>query len=267
MDGAGLEPITAATSGGPDLSGRVAIVTGAARGIGRATAELLAAHGATLGLFDLDEAHEALGTIEAAGGRAATFVVDIADGSAVAAAVAEVVARFGRIDILVNNAGVGDRVSLEELDRDFFVERMQVNVLGAMLCTRAVLEPMTAQGGGKIVTVSSVSAKVGGVPSRDPASGAGRSGPTYAAAKGALISFNRWIAKDAGRHGVHANVICPGPVATDAIKGADYDLSQYPIARLATPEDIAQAVLFLASPMSNYITGQTLNVDGGLRMD
>lgn len=262
-----MEPLTASASRGPDLTGRVAIVTGAARGIGRASAELLAAHGAAVALFDLDDAAETRAAIEAAGGRARAYVVDIADATAVAAAVGDVVDSLGRVDVLVNNAGLGDRVSLEEVDSAFFVQRMQVNVFGAMLCARAVLEPMRSQGGGKIVTISSVSAKVGGVPSRDPASGAGRSGPTYAAAKGALISFNRWIAKDAGRYGVHANVICPGPVATEAIKGADYDLSQYPIARLATPDDIAQAVLFLASPMSNYVTGQTLNVDGGLRMD
>jgi NAD(P)-dependent dehydrogenase (short-subunit alcohol dehydrogenase family) len=126
---------------------------------------------------------------------------------------------------------------------------------------------MRAQGGGKIVNVSSVSAKVGGVTSRDPATGHGRSGPSYAAAKGGMISLARWIAKDSGADGILVNTVCPGPIATDAIRGADYDLSQTPVARLGTPDDVAQAVLFLGSQMSNYISGQSLNVDGGLRPD
>jgi NAD(P)-dependent dehydrogenase (short-subunit alcohol dehydrogenase family) len=262
-----LRPISAGTSSGPDLTGRAALVTGAGRGIGRACAEVLAAHGAAVGLLDVEEPADAAGAITAAGGRAIPITADVRDAEAVRGAVDEIVGRFGRLDILVNNVGLGDRVELADVDREFFVGRMEINVLGAMLLTRAAIEPMREQGGGKVVTISSISAKVGGVPSRDPQTGEQRSGPTYSATKGALISFNRWVAVEYGPQGILANVICPGPVATPAIAGAEYDLSSYPIARLAEPEDVAAAVLFLASPMSNYVTGQTLNVDGGFRLD
>lgn len=262
-----LPPISAGTSAGPDLTGRAALVTGAARGIGRACAETLAAHGAAVGLLDVVAPGDAVDAITAGGGRAIPIVADVTEAAAVDGAVAEVVGRLGRLDILVNNVGLGDRVVLADVDREFFVGRMEVNVLGAMLLTRAAIEPMREQGGGKVVTISSISAKVGGVPSRDPETGEQRSGPTYSATKGALIAFNRWVAVEYGRQGILANVVCPGPVATPAIAGAEYDLSSYPIARLAEPEDVAAAVLFLASPMSNYVTGQTLNVDGGFRLD
>jgi NAD(P)-dependent dehydrogenase (short-subunit alcohol dehydrogenase family) len=263
----GLAPISSGTSAGPDLTGRVAIVTGAARGIGRASAELLAAHGAAVALVDVVPPDETLAAVAEAGGKAVGAVADVTDGAAISRVLDEVVEAFGRVDILVNNVGLGDRVALADVDREFFVGRMEVNVLGAMLLTRAAIEPMLEQGGGKVVTISSISAKVGGVPSRDPQTGEQRSGPTYSATKGALISFNRWVAVEYGPQGILANVICPGPVATPAIAGAEYDLSSYPIARLADPADVAAAVLFLASPMSNYVTGQTLNVDGGFRLD
>ena len=172
-----------------------------------------------------------------------------------------------RIDILVNNAGLGDRVSLDQVDATFFLRRMEVNVLGALLCSQAVFPIMLAQGGGKIVNISSVSAKVGGVSSRQPDTGAGRSGPVYSSTKGAILSLTRWLAQTGGPDNILVNSICPGPVATTAIAGAEYDLSRIPQARLGTVDDIAQAALFLASQMSNYVTGQSINVDGGLHFD
>jgi NAD(P)-dependent dehydrogenase (short-subunit alcohol dehydrogenase family) len=245
----------------------VAIVTGAARGIGNAIARTLFDHGARIAIFDLSGADEAAAAVDASGDRSVGVTVDVTSQEAVHAAVDTVIARWGRIDVLVNNAGLGDRVHLAELDLEHFERIIDTNLRSAFLCSQAVLPAMRAQGGGKIVNVSSVSAKVGGVTSRDPATGQGRSGPSYAAAKGGMISLTRWIAKDSGADGILVNAVCPGPIATDAIKGADYDLSQTPVARLGTIDDVAQAVLFLGSQMSNYVSGQSLNVDGGLRLD
>jgi len=262
-----MEAISRSPSGPPDLRGRVAIVTGAARGIGDAIARTLHGNGATVAVLDLDGAEAAAGAIDGTGATALGVTVDVTEAEAVRAAVAAVVEHFGRIDILVNNAGLGDRVQLDGLDVAHLQRIITVNLQGTMLCSQAVLETMRTQGGGKIVNISSVSAKVGGVTSRDPATGEGRSGPAYAAAKGGIISFTRWLAKDVGADGILVNTICPGPIATDAIRGAEYDLSQTPAGRVGTTDDVAQAALFLASPMSNHITGQSLNVDGGLRPD
>jgi 3-oxoacyl-[acyl-carrier protein] reductase len=262
-----LAPLSAVRSGPADLSGRVAIVTGAARGIGNTIARTLHAHGARVAVLDLSGAAAAGAELDPRGERALGLTTDVTDMDAVRSAVEAVLARWGRIDLLVNNAGLGDRVHLAELDLEHFERIIGTNLRSAFLCSQAVLPAMRRQGGGKIVNVSSVSAKVGGVTSRDPVTGQGRSGPSYAAAKGGMISLTRWLAKDSGADGVLVNTVCPGPIATDAIKGADYDLSQTPVARLGTPDDVAQAVLVLGSQMSNYITGQSLNVDGGLRPD
>jgi NAD(P)-dependent dehydrogenase (short-subunit alcohol dehydrogenase family) len=136
-----------------------------------------------------------------------------------------------------------------------------------LLCAQAVFPIMKAQGGGKIVNISSVSAKVGGVSSRQPESGEGRSGPVYSSTKGGILALTRWLARTGGEDHILVNTVCPGPVATDAIAGAEYDLSRIPQGRLGTVDDVAQATLFLASQMSNYVTGQSVNVDGGLHFD
>ncbi|MGD9997485.1 MAG: SDR family NAD(P)-dependent oxidoreductase [Ilumatobacteraceae bacterium] len=254
------EALSTVRSSVPDLQERVAIVTGGARGIGAAIVRVLSAAGAKVAVFDPDIATS---TPWGVSHRA----IDISDRNAVQGAVDSLVASERRIDILVNNAGLGDRVALEDVDPAFFLRRMEVNVLGALLCSQAVFPIMQAQGGGKIVNISSVSAKVGGVSSRQPDTGEGRSGPVYSSTKGAILSLTRWLAQTGGAHNILVNSICPGPVATGAIAGADYDLSRIPQARLGTVDDIAQATLFLASQMSNYVTGQSLNVDGGLHFD
>ena len=135
--------------------------------------------------------------------------------------------------------------------------------------TQAVFPSMKERGYGKIVNTSSVSGKIGGVVSRvsDGAdSFLGRSGPAYAAAKGGLLAFTNWVAKDGGRYGIYCNAVCPGGTDTDMTRGFDYGVEGLPIARMAKPEDIAEAVVFLAFQASNYVTGQALNVDGGLVM-
>jgi 3-oxoacyl-[acyl-carrier protein] reductase len=266
------EPLTAPISSGPDLTDRVALVTGAGRGIGQAIAQVLAGAGAAVVALDLVQPDETLGLIRANGGRGVALAADVSQRSQVERAVSKTLEAFGRIDILVNNAGVLERTSLEDVDDATFQREVDVIARGTLLCTQAVYEPMKRQGGGKIVNISSISGKRGGAlsgapQSPDQAGSSGRSGPAYAIAKGGVIAFTKWVAKDAGQYGILVNAVCPGPIDTAMTHGFDYPLANQPIARLGQPEDVAQAVLFLASAMSNYITGQTLNVDGGLLMD
>jgi 3-oxoacyl-[acyl-carrier protein] reductase len=267
-----LPPLSAGTSTGPSLVGRVALVTGAGRGIGQAIAHVLADAGADVAALDLAEPAETRQLIEAAGRRALALPADVSRRSDVERAVRTTLDTLGRIDILVNNAGVLERTSLEDLDEATFRREIDVIAHGTLLCTQAVYEPMKRQGGGKIVNISSISGKRGGAlsgaaESPDQAGASGRSGPAYAIAKGGVIAFTKWVAKDAGRYGICVNAVCPGPVDTAMTRGFDYNVPSQPIARLGQPRDVAMAVLFLASPMSNYITGQTLNVDGGILMD
>ena len=223
--------------------------------------------GAAVAIIDVGPADEAVAAIESRGGRALAFVGSVASAEVVANAVAQTVDRFVRLDILVNNAGVVERTTLESLDRATFDREIDIIARGTFLCTQAVYEVMKRQGGGKIVTISSISGKIGGATANRDGAPSARSGPAYAIAKGGIIAFTKWVAKDGGRYGIHANTICPGPTDTDLTRGFEYDVSRQPIPRLGNPADIAQVALFFASPMSNYITGQTLNVDGGVLMD
>jgi 3-oxoacyl-[acyl-carrier protein] reductase len=266
------EPLTAGLSRGPDLTGHVAVVTGAGRGIGQAIAQVLAAAGADVAVLDLAKPAETLQLIEAAGRRGLALQADISQRADVQAAIGSTLEAFGRVDILVNNAGVLERTSIEDVDDATFQREIDVIARGTLLCTQAVYEPMKRQGGGKIVNISSISGKRGGAvsgaaQSPEQAGASGRSGPAYAIAKGGVIALTKWVAKDGGQYGILVNAVCPGPIDTAMTHGFDYAVAGQPVRRLGQPVDVAQAVLFLASPMSNYITGQTLNVDGGLLMD
>ncbi len=261
-----LTPLSVGPSGQIDLNGRVALVTGGARGIGRALAEVLAGAGASLAILDLTDPVEVVRALQARGTKAIGLAGDVSSRSQVEAAVARTLDAFGRIDILVNNAGVIERSTLETLDEATFEREINVMLRGTYLCTQAVYGAMKRQGGGKIVNISSISGKLGGAVSRLGDAG-GRSGPAYAAAKGGVLAFTKWVAKDAGRYGICVNAICPGPVTTDMTRGYDYGVVSQPIDRMGDPADIALAVLFFASQMSNYVTGQSLNVDGGILME
>lgn len=256
-----------------DLSGRVALVTGAARGIGRGIAEALAVAGADVTVVDLLEPLDTAQAITGLGRGALAVQADVSVRPDVERAVSRCVERFGRLDILVNNAGVVERTTLETLDEATFNREIDVVARGTVLCTQAVYEVMKRQGGGKIVNISSISGKLGGavsvtdVSAGSPHGPISRSGPAYALAKGGVIAFTKWVAKDAGQYGIHVNAICPGPIESDMTRGFAYNVNNQPISRMGSPRDVAQAVIFLASQMSNYITGQTLNVDGGILMD
>jgi 3-oxoacyl-[acyl-carrier protein] reductase len=250
-----------------DLRGQCAIVTGGARGIGAAICRALAREGANIVVADLLDTEQTEREVAAAGAQAIGVRVDVTDAAQVAAMVEAALSAFGRVDILVNNAGVASRTGVERTTEALWDRDCDVIMKGGFLCIQAVYPIMKRQGGGKIVNMSSLSGKVGGVVSKggeQDEDGGGRSGPAYAAAKGGVIALTKWVAKDGGHFGVYCNAVCPGGIDTDMTRGFEYDVASLPIPRMGQPEDVAEAVLFLASNASNYITGQALNVDGGL---
>jgi NAD(P)-dependent dehydrogenase (short-subunit alcohol dehydrogenase family) len=252
------------TSGPADLSGQVAVVTGAARGIGQACAVALAAEGADIITADLGPSEGTLARVRELGRRALDVPTDVASHDAVARLVERVLAEWGRIDILVNNAGTLARVGVEETTDELWDRDMNTALRGTFYCIQAVLPHMKERRRGKIVNISSVSGKIGGVASRAASSKHGRSGPAYAAAKAGVIALTRWVAKDVGPEGIYVNAVAPGGVETEMTRGYDYGVENIPIPRMGQPEDVAQAVVFLASQMSNYVTGTVLDVNGGI---
>jgi 2-hydroxycyclohexanecarboxyl-CoA dehydrogenase len=247
------------------LRDKVAIVTGAASGLGRGIALALAREGARVAVVDLNEAgaKETVEAIARAGGEAGAWRADISDRARIEAVVGEVIARWGTVHILVNNAGldrVGPFVESPESDWDLI---LRVNLKGPIVCTRAVLDAMTKQGYGKIVNIASDAGRVGSTGEA-----------VYSAAKGGIIAFTKTIAREMARHRINVNCICPGPsdtplfaeVAAGNPKLAESLKRVIPFGRLGTPEDLAPAVVFFASDESGFVTGQTLSVSGGLTM-
>jgi 3-oxoacyl-[acyl-carrier protein] reductase len=249
------------------IENHVAIVTGASRGIGAACAKTLAREGVHVVLVDLLASEETQKEIAQINPniRTLSFEVDIRDKEAIQNLVKETHQEFGRIDILVNNAGTASRLDLEEMTEEMWDRDLDTNLKGAFYLTQAVIYPyMKEQQYGRIVNISSISGIIGGASSGfEPGSTKGRSGPGYAASKGGVIAFTKWVAKEVGSQGIVCNSVAPGAVESELTKGMAYNLDGQVIKRIGTPEDIAEAVLYFASKEAGYTTGQVLKVCGG----
>ena len=245
------------------LANKTALVTGASRGIGRATAIELAKAGAKVAVNYAGNhaaAEEVVALIEAAGGQAFMVQADVGDSAAVDAMVKSVVERFGSIDILVNNAGITRDNLIMRMKEEDWDAVIHTNLKGIFNCTKLVSKLMMKQRYGRIVNLTSVVGVMGN---------AGQS--NYAAAKAGVIGFTKSMAKELASRNINVNAVAPGYISTDMTadlpEQAKTDLqSQIPLQRLGNPADVASAVLFLVSPGADYITGQTLHVDGGMVM-
>ncbi|GAB3244178.1 beta-ketoacyl-ACP reductase [Chitinimonas naiadis] len=242
------------------LSGKVTIITGAASGIGQATAMRFGKEGARVVVCDLNAAgiDAVVGEIVAAGGEAVGYVVNVTDKAQIAAMVSGVKAKWGRIDVLVNNAGIVADAQLSKMTDEQFDRVIDINLKGVYNCAKAVVDIMTEQGSGVILNASSVVGLYGNFGQTN-----------YAAAKFGVIGFTKTWAKELGKKGIRSNAVCPGFVATPILQNMPEKVIQamedkVPMRRLAQPEEIASVYLFLASDDASYINGAVLSVDGGL---
>jgi 3-oxoacyl-[acyl-carrier protein] reductase len=242
------------------LAGKVAIITGAGRGIGQATAVKFSKEGAVVAVCDIDErtAVDTARMIEAMGGKALSFRVDVTDRASIQSMVAEVHGCCGKIDILVNNAGIVADAQLKNMTEEQFDRVIDINLKGTYNCTRAVVDIMLEQQSGVILNASSIVGL------------SGNFGQTnYAASKFAVIGMMKTWARELGKRGIRANAVCPGFVSTSIIdtipdKVIDALEAKVPLGRLGKPEEIANAYAFLASDEASYINGAVLEVSGGL---
>jgi 3-oxoacyl-[acyl-carrier protein] reductase len=241
------------------LAGKVSIITGAARGIGHATALKFAREGAKVVVCDLDQ-HQvdaAVGDVREAGGEAHGFVVDVTDPASIRAMVDAVMQRYGRIDVLVNNAGIVQDAQLLKMREDQFDRVIDVNLKGTYNCTKAMAAIMVEQGSGVILNASSIVGIYGNFGQTN-----------YAASKFGVIGMVKTWARELGRKGVRANAVCPGFVETSIISSIPEKVleamkARVPLGRLAKPEEIANTYAFLASDEASYINGAVIEVSGG----
>ena len=244
------------------LQGKVAIVTGAAQGIGRAITEALAHAGADIAVADLDTGRSAdtVAAVEKIGRKALNIKVNVADANETKAMAEHVIKTWGKIDILVNNAGITRDALLLRMKEEDWNLVLQVNLNGTFNCTKAVLQPMTKQRYGRIVNIASIVGAMGNVGQAN-----------YAASKAAVIGFTKTVAREYASRSVTVNAVAPGFIDTAMTQGLPTEVKevlqkQIPLGRLGTPADIAAAVQFLVSDEAGYVTGQVLHINGGMLM-
>ena len=243
-----------------DLTGKTALVTGGAAGIGKACAEILFRAGAALAVADID-IEGAEKTVSSLGGSKA-FLCDLGNPQSIRKSCSDVIASCGTPDIVVNCAGlISYRKGLRAVDQEQWDRVLDVNLRGPFLLCRELIESMKGKGWGKIVHFSSLAARVGGI----------EAGVHYACSKAGLIGLVRTMAKEAAPHGINVNAVAPGIIATGPVLAQIEDhMSDYvksiPLGRIGSPQEVAETVLFLCSPLSDYITGITVDVNGGMYM-
>jgi 3-oxoacyl-[acyl-carrier protein] reductase len=246
------------------VQGKVALVTGGARGIGRAVAELLAEEGAFVAVADvnLGGAEDVVSGIEARGGQALALAADISQPDQIAPMFDAVVRRFGRIDILHNNAGIFAKTAVDEIEVAAWDQLMGINLRGSFLVAQHALRVMKAQRGGRIINMGSLGGQVGGVVA----------GADYAASKAAIACLTKSMAKWGGPYGILVNTVCPGVIDTAMPAQFPPDrlaamIESTPLRRMGTADEVAKVVLFLASDLSSFVTGAHIDVNGGIFTD
>jgi len=245
---------------GKRLAGKVALVTGGSRGLGRGIAEGFAAEGAKVVVNyvrDAKAAQEAVAAIEKAGGQGLAVQADVGDEMQVRKMVDAAVAKFGTIDVLVNNAGLLNAVPIHEMSVETWDEMIRIHLRGMFLCTRFTIPHMLKQKSGRIINMSGTFGLVGG-----------ENFTHLSAAKGGMQAFTKALAREVGKQGIHVNAIAPAIIRTDLyrdmpVEVRDAIVSQYPLGRVGEVEDVVAAALFLATKDSNFFTGQTLSPSGG----
>ena len=247
------------------LEGKVALVTGAGRGIGRGIALAFAGEGAKLAVSDLDyaAAEEVAAEIGASRGQAFALELDVANNEQIEKGIAAVLEKYGRIDILVNNAGIVKSSDFTDLTEELIDRHFNTNVKGLIMVSKPVVKLMIKQGGGRIINISSMSERI-----------VGPRQAHYAATKGAVKMLTRGMAVELAPHNILVNAISPGIIETRINKNllgdpsrSEYALLRIPLHRAGKPEEVAGAAVFLASPESSYVTGSTIFVDGGLTVN
>ncbi len=242
---------------------RIAIVTGGARGIGRAIAKAFAADGISpvIADIDFDMAETTALEVRSSGVEAAAIRFDASRNEDIVHLIDQTVAMFGRLDVLVNNAGILSNTPYDEISEEEWDRVLSINLKGAMFATREALRPMQSQGCGRVMFISSLAGRNGGV----------SVGPAYVASKAALVGLTRHLAKKVARYGITVNAVAPGTTETDIVKGFTEDQMKaineaIPVGRLGKPEEIAALAAFLASDAAAFITGAVIDINGGMYM-
>ena len=240
------------------LEGQVAIVTGGGGGIGKATCLAFAREGADIVIPEVNiaNAEAAASEIQALGRKCEVIETDVSNGDSVRKMVNQTLNEFGRIDILVNNAGIFSYTRIDACTEEEWDRMMAVNLKGPFLCSQAVMETMKAQRSGRIINLGSLAGQVGGIVASAP----------YSASKAGVMCLTKSLARVLGEYGITVNSIAPGIAATEMAKNHPDMRAQIPLGRVADASEVASAILFLASEEGRYLTGATLDVNGGIRM-